>query len=314
MPETIRAANGRLRSRPRRGGFPAACAGTLLTITFSAAAEAETGSVVVDAVRGAAAALSRQDIGSITLIIGLIIFGALATLVLLRTRRHAAQEQSSARDEALAMRAEIDRLKALLVAEPQVLVEWTAAEDKPEIVGDTTLLVGGGVQERVLAFGSWLEPGAAQRMEEAVELLRSQGRGFAMTLTSSSGRPVEAEGRAVVRLRDIGGMERELAELAARHDKLVADLETLRGILDSLPAPVWARDANARLIFANAAYARAVEAADAGEAVARELELLDHAAREEVGRARAAGQGYAGRFPAILAGQRRIFDVRSEER
>jgi signal transduction histidine kinase len=314
MPETIRAANGRLRSRPRRGGFPAACAGTLLTITFSAAAEAETGSVVVDAVRGAAAALSRQDIGSITLIIGLIIFGALATLVLLRTRRHAAQEQSSARDEALAMRAEIDRLKALLVAEPQVLVEWTAAEDKPEIVGDTTLLVGGGVQERVLAFGSWLEPGAAQRMEEAVELLRSQGRGFAMTLTSSSGRPVEAEGRAVagravLRLRDIGGIERELAELAARHDKLVADLETLRGILDSLPAPVWARDANARLIFANAAYARAVEAADAGEAVARELELLDHAAREEVGRARAAGQGYAGRFPAILAGQRRIFDV-----
>ena len=46
-----------------------------------------------------------------------------------------------------------------------------------------------------------------------------------MTLTTSSGRPVEAEGRAVagravLRLRDVGGIERELSDLAARHDKL----------------------------------------------------------------------------------------------
>ena len=278
MPETIRTANERLRSRPRRGGFPAACVALLSTIALAAPARAETGALraVSDAVHGAAAALSRQDIAMLTLTAGLLVFAALAILVLLRTRRQADRIETAARDDAAALHAEIDRLRALLLAEPQVLVEWAAAGDRPEIIGDTTLLVVGGVPERVLAFGSWLEPVAAQRMEQSVETLRSEGRGFLMTLTSLSGRPVEAEGRAVggravLRLRDVSGIERELTDVSASHNKLMGDVATMRTALDSLPAPVWARDAQGRLIFVNAAYARAVEAEDATDAVAREL-------------------------------------------
>jgi len=311
MPETIRAVNGRLRSRPRRGVFAAAFAGALL---LAAEAHAEGAFFVTEALHDTAAALSGDRAASLTLIMGLLIFGALATLVLLRTRRRAAQSEASARDDASALRAEIDRLKALLLAEPQVLIEWPAAADRPEILGDTTLLVVGGNPERVLAFGSWLEPADAQAMERAVETLRTEGRGFAMTLTTLSGRPVEAEGRAVagravLRLRDVGGIERELSELSARHDRLASDVATMRGVLDALPAPVWARDGDGRLIFANSAYAGAVEAEDAADAVAREFELLDRAARDELGKARAAGAIFAGRLPAIVAGQRRIFDV-----
>src|SRR5579885_748896 len=311
MPETIRAVNGRLRSRPRRGVFAAAFAGALL---LAAEAHAEGAFFVTEALHDTAAALSGDRAASLTLIMGLLIFGALATLVLLRTRRRAAQSEASARDDASTLRAEIDRLKALLLAEPQVLIEWPAAADRPEILGDTTLLVVGGNPERVLAFGSWLEPADAQAMERAVETLRTEGRGFAMTLTTLSGRPVEAEGRAVagravLRLRDVGGIERELSELSARHDTLARDVATMRGVLDALPAPVWARDGDGRLIFANSAYAGAVEAEDAADAVARELELLDRAARDELGKARAAGAIFAGRLPAIVAGQRRIFDV-----
>jgi len=316
MPETIRTANERLRSRPRRGGFPAACVALLSTIALAAPARAETGALraVSDAVHGAAAALSRQDIAMLTLTAGLLVFAALAILVLLRTRRQADRFETAARDDAAALHAEIDRLRALLLAEPQVLVEWPAAGDRPDILGDTAVLVGGGVPERVLAFGSWLEPGAAQRMEQSVETLRSEGRGFLMTLTSLSGRPVEAEGRAVggravLRLRDVSGIERELTDLSASHNKLMGDVATMRTALDSLPAPVWARDARGRLIFVNAAYARAVEAEDATDAVARELELLDRTARDELVQARAGGKAYAGRLPAIVAGQRRIFDV-----
>ncbi|HXX25792.1 MAG TPA: PAS-domain containing protein [Pseudolabrys sp.] len=314
MPETIRAANERLRSRPRRGGFPAACVGALLSTIVSVPARAETGSFFADAFTGVAAALSRQDIPSVTLIIGLLVFAALAVVVLLRTRRHAGHVETAARDEAVTLRAEIDRLNALLLAEPQVLVEWPAAGDKPEIIGDTTLLVMGGVPDRVLAFGSWLEPAAAQEMDEAVTTLRAEGRSFAKALTTLSGRPVEIEGRAVagravLRLRDVSGIERDLTEVTARHDKLAGDVATMRGVLDALPAPVWARDADGRLIFANSTYARAVEAQDATDAVARELELLDKAARDELAKTRAAGSPYAGRLPAIVAGQRRIFDV-----
>jgi signal transduction histidine kinase len=314
MPETIRAANGRLRSRPRRGGYPAACAGALVTITLPVSARAESAPAFSEALHGAAAAVSHETIANFTLIVGLLVFAALAVLALLRARRQAARSGAAARDDAVALRSEIDRLKALLLAEPQVLVEWPAASDKPEIVGDTTLLVMGGVPERVLAFGAWLEPADAQRVEQAVDALRAEGRGFAMALTTLSDRPIEVEGRAVagravLRLRDVSGVERELSEVAARHDKLAGDVATMRGVLDSLPAPVWARGGEGRLIFTNAAYARAVEATDATDAVAREVELLDRAARDELQRLRAAGEAYAGRLPAIVAGQRRIFDV-----
>src|SRR3954470_1451362 len=197
MPETIRAANGRLRCRPWWGGYPAACAGALLTITLPVSSGAESASGFSDALHGAPAAVSHETIANFTLIVGLLVFAALAVLALLRARREAARSGVAARDDAVALRAEIDRLKALLLAEPQVLVEWPAASDKPEIVGDTTLLVMGGVPERVLAFGAWLEPADAQRVEHAVDTLRREGRGFAMALTTLSDRPVEVEGRAV---------------------------------------------------------------------------------------------------------------------
>ena len=77
--------------------------------------------------------------------------------------------------------------------------------------------------------------------------MRREGRGFVMTLTTAPARPIEAEGRAiggraVLRLRDVSGIEQELLDLAARHDQLLSDVETMRALLDSLPAPVWARD------------------------------------------------------------------------
>ena len=111
-----------------------------------------------------------------------------------------------------------------------------------------------------------------------------------MTLTTTAGRPLEAEGRvvagrAVLRLRDVSGIELELMDLAARHDRLMGDVEIMKALLNSLPAPVWARTQDGQLIFVNSAYARAVEAEDPSDAVERELELLDRAARDELSHA-----------------------------
>ena len=316
MPEMIRTANERLRPRPWRGRLLAALATVYLSSTLGTPAHAAAGPAlaIVEPLQSMIGALGHQEIAALTLTVGLIGFAGLAAVVLVRTRRRSGRGDGVSRDEAMALHAEIDRLKAMLLAEPQVLVAWAAASDTPDILGDTTMIIPGGVPERVLAFGTWLDASAAQQMERAVETLRSEGRGFVMNLTTRTARPVEAEGRAVggsaiVRLRDVSGLERDLIELAARHEKLTSDVETMKGLLDSLPAPVWARDAHGRLIFVNSAYAHAVEATDATDAVARELELLDRNARADLTRARAAGERYAGRLPAIAAGERRIFDV-----
>jgi signal transduction histidine kinase len=311
MPETIRTAHGRLRSRPWRGGTLAAFVTVAICNNFDSA-YAQTDTLSGALARGVAA-LGPREVENASLVIALICFGLLAVFALLRTRRNAGETERQMREEFSALQAERDRLKALLTAEPQVVVSWAAGADIPDIVGETGLIISGAPQ-RVLAFGAWLDAAAAQQIERAVDALRSEGRAFAMQLSTRAGRPLEVEGRvvggnAIVRLRDIGGIERELADLANRHAELTRDLGTLHRLLDTLPAPVWARDADGRLVFVNAAYARAVEAADAGDAVARESELLDSAARAELERARASGSAFAGRLPAIAKGERRIYDV-----
>jgi len=267
-----------------------------------------------DNILSTSAAVSRQQIAALTLTLALVCFAGLAIIVLMRTRKTATTIEGTLRDENIALRADVDRLKTLLMSEQQVLVTWAAGIDEPEIFGDASIVVPGGVRERVLAFGTWLEPAAAQRMQHAVEMLRSDGRSFTMTLSTRAGRPLEADGRAVagravLRLRDISGIELELMDLATRHDRLTGNVEIMKALVNSLPAPVWARNPSGRLIFVNTSYARAVDAGDPADAVTRELELLDHTARENLARARAGGSPSSKRLPAIVAGQRRILDV-----
>jgi len=315
MPETIRTANERLRSRPCRGGFFAALAiASLCSISgTSARADEHIGAAALAAIHTTVVLLRAREITVLTLIVTLLSVAVLAGIALRYARKHSHRVEIDSRDESVALHAEIDRLKALLLSEPQVLVTWIAAE-QPQILGDTNIVAPGSNPERVLAFGTWLEPTAAHRLEQAVDTLRGEGRGFALVFTSRGGRPIEAEGRAiagraVLRLRDVSGIEQELLDLAARHDQLLSDVETMKTLFDSLPAPVWARDKTERLVFVNSAYARAVEVETSGDAIARNLELLDQPARNELARVRAAGETFAGRLPAISVGMRRIFEV-----
>ncbi|MGC1703051.1 MAG: PAS-domain containing protein [Pseudolabrys sp.] len=316
MPETIRTASERLRSRSWRGGFLAAFVMANLFILPGSPAHADVraGATAVDVIHRTIASLRGQEITLLTFFLALLALSLFASVAFVRDRKAAERLETGARDEIVALQAETDRLKSLLLSESQILVTWAAASEEPEVLGDIAMVAPGGVPERVLAFGTWLEPVTAHRMEQAVDALRRDGRGFVMTLTTRAGRPMEAEGRAiagraVLRLRDVSGIEQELLDLAARHDQLLSDIETMRALLDSLPAPVWARDSAGELVFVNSAYADAVDAGDPAEAVARRLELLDQSARAELGRTRAAGETYTGRLPAVAAGGRRIFEV-----
>ena len=69
------------------------------------------------------------------------------------------------------------------------------------------------------------------------------------------------------------------------------------------------RDEAGVLTFVNNAYVRAVEAKDASDAVDNSIEMFDRTARTELAKARAAGQRFTGRLPAIAAKERRVFDV-----
>src|SRR6185437_6966454 len=270
MPETIRTANERLRSRAGQSLGLACVIATFSTLTaVPAQAEGAPPHALGGGSLAAFASLGQQEIVGLTLTLGLLCFAVLTAIILVRTRAHASRNAAKAHDEVIALRADIDRFKALLMSEPQILASWAAAASEPEIVGDTSLIAPGMQPQRVLAFGTWLEPAAAQKMDEAVDILRAQGRGFVMTLVTNTGRPIEAEGRAVggravLRLRNVSGIKRAHADLAERYERLRGEAETLRALIDALPSPVWARDDAGNLTFANPAYAHAVETDEPG--------------------------------------------------
>jgi len=308
----IRSTGGVRNADPLRCGWLAA-PGIFWSAPAPAASPIRNGTPI-DLYIGAFASLERHELAALALTLGAVLFAVVTAIMLVRTRHRAAATEAQARREIDALTAEADRLSALLLSEPQIVVGWAAGYDEPDIVGDVTIVTQATMPQRVLAFESWLPMDQTQMIESAVEKLRAHGEGFAMTLTTLGGKAIEAEGRAiggraVMRLRDVSGIKGEQIALTARHDRLVGDMMALRTLIDALPFPVWARDREGRLDFVNAAYANAIEARDPTEAVERNLELLDKSARDDAARMREDGTTYRGRVPAVIAGERRIFDV-----
>jgi signal transduction histidine kinase len=321
MPETIRAASGGRQAQPRQSRFltiGAAWSGMhLAMLPHSARALEAFSSGPSTAIPGfleAVAGLGQQEVAALAVTLGVLGFAVTTAIMLVRVRARAAAGEAALRDQIGQLRAESDRYSALLNSEPHILVSWAAADNEPQVVGDHTLVTAASTPQRVLAFGSWLEPDKAQAMERAVDALRSSGEPFAMALMTTTGHAIEADGRViggrvVLRLRGVTGVARELAELNARYDRMTGETESLRALIDALSSPVWVRDLAGALLSVNPAFARAVDAKEPADAVARGLEMLGRAPRDEASRSRAAGKLYAARVPAIVSGQRRTLDV-----
>ncbi len=262
--------------------------------------------------------LNRQEIAVLATALAVLGFSVVAAILLMRTRVRAANNEARLRTHIHTLQAEADRFRALLFAEPQVLISWAAGDDRPEISGDTLLLVPQDAQlqspQRILAFGTWLPPEPALQMDHAVDALRDGGEGFLLNLTTSAGRSIEAMGRAiggqaVVRIRELSGLRRELAETNLQHRTLLSETEILRGLAAAAPFPIWAKRAEGGLSFANPAYVRATEANSVADAIARNLELLDSDGRQEMARALNDNSAFAARLPIVVGGERRIYDV-----
>ena len=207
-----------------------------------------------------------------------------------------------------------DRAEILIGSESQIVVSWESRDAEPRIEGDPTTLGAGIGGRRILAFGSWLGAADASGIDAALQRLRERGEGFRMTLKTNAGRFIDAEGRAlggraILRLRDVTGERAELMKMKREFARMHGELERLRTVLDSVEQPVWLRDGEGRLAWANAAYLAAIEADSAEDARNRKLELLDSAARAQAAKQREAGKRFSARTAAIVTGKRRMLDV-----
>jgi signal transduction histidine kinase len=317
MPGLVRASGIGMPPRKRRHAMTVATSVPLITAALlwpTAKAAAETDPLTLGlAYLDAFKALDQHEVAALALFIGVLFFAVVCAVLLVRTHDRLGAQRTRSAAAVSALNGEIDRLYDLMLSEPQVVVRWhhNAA---PEIVGDPSLIATNLAADQMLTFAAWLRPEQALHLESHVDRLLGRGESFTISLTTASGRYLAAEGRAiggsaVLKLQDVSGVKRDLADLAHRHQELRAETDALRAVVEALPAPVWIRDAAGRIVFVNSSYARAVAASDATSAVAAGRELLDAATRDELDRSRTEGVAAPRRATVTIAGTPCSFDV-----
>src|SRR5438445_7640333 len=256
--------------------------------------------------------LNHQEFAVLTTAFALVGFSVVAAILLMRTRVKATRTELRLRSDIADLQVQADRLRALLFAEPQILISWAAGDNRPQISGDTALLISHDAQQnspqRILAFGTWLPPEPALQMDHAVDALREAGEGFLLNLPTSNGRAIEAMGRAIggqaiVRIRELGGLRRELAESNLRYRTLQEETELLRDFAAASPWPIWAKSAEGNLRYANAAYLRATEGRSVADTIHRNLELLENDQRAEMSRTLQDNSSFSARLPIVVGGE-----------
>ncbi len=135
-----------------------------------------------------------------------------------------------------------------------------------------------------------------------------------MALRTTGGALVEATGRtsgrrAVLRLRELTGERRSFAELKEQAVFVIGEVAALRALADLLPIPLWRRNRVGRLIWVNAAYVRAVDAASQESVLTAGIELLPSRTRDAIREAHRAGRAFRESAVAVAAGARRQFEI-----
>ena len=259
----------------------------------------------------------RSDVlstsGLSLIFMGLVVFAATTSILHVRERARWHRREAELAAGLETTRGHQERLAALLSADAQVVVSWNGPQAAPVFEGDSGFLGVNGAA-LALAYGSWAPPGEAKRLELATDALKDHGESFAFTFRARNGRFIDAEGRpvagrAVIRFREVSGERARALVLQDELTRVGEDHAALATLLSELPQPVWTRARDGRLTWVNAAYARAVEAADGEQAVKEGLELFDRSQRDGAAQARLEGKRFTARAPVIMAGQRRTVDI-----
>lgn len=258
-------------------------------------------------------AMDRPAIGMLAMVaaLALVATGLGAVLIGLKARKR--RTEARLRGELANMRAMLDRMEGLIAAQRGISIVW---DDRGvEVLGalrgiDKAPRPGPGL----LDFKSWLDPVSASTLEVAAQALRTRGETFSILVATLAGERLAADGltaggSAVLTLRAVSSIEREKAALTDRCAELERHNEAAQALFEALNTPVWINDADDRVAWANQAYAKAVGAETAEEAVRERNELLDRAARDKLREGLGKEQRFSGVLRPVAGGARRAYEV-----
>jgi len=198
----------------------------------------------------------------------------------------------------------------------QRMADWLGLDAPPRSIAE--LASGGAGLSADDAARLIADVTAAQRSGRAfVRSVRLQGSTRAITFRGGRA-PGEmgATGAVLLWAFDATDSEAEIARLGSETARLGEAYESLTGLIEAAPMPMWYRATDLRLAMVNSAYVDAVEGRDAADVVARGLELVEGSGRggplAGAAVAREQGRPHQQILPATIDGARRslqIYDV-----
>ncbi|RKE50236.1 MULTISPECIES: PAS domain-containing sensor histidine kinase [unclassified Sphingomonas] len=198
----------------------------------------------------------------------------------------------------------------------QRMADWLGLDAPPRSIAE--LASGGAGLSADDAARLIADVTAAQRSGRAfVRSVRLQGSTRAITFRGGRA-PGEmgATGAVLLWAFDATDSEAEIARLGSETARLGEAYESLTGLIEAAPMPMWYRATDLRLAMVNSAYVDAVEGRDAADVVARGLELVEGSGRggplAGAAVAREQGRPHQQVLPATIDGARRslqIYDV-----
>lgn len=252
---------------------------------------------------------------------GAFAFAMWSATWLIRARRQLEQDNQALALEHADLKSRHERAQALLDIPDQRIVIWRGDDEAPYSRGNLPSSTGApDDDDGFVAFGTWLTPQSAQSFESAVNRLRDRAEAFDLTVESRAGTMIEVQGRAsgshaFVRFIPLSGDRAALASLEAQHTELIQTTDTMKELLEAVPYPVWMRNQDNTLEWANTAYLSAVDVESLDKIDPENTHLLDQSVRERINKHHAAQKPleahsrFRERIPATIAGDRRLMDV-----
>jgi signal transduction histidine kinase len=267
----------------------------------------------------ASLAVNTVDVIQLAVFTGAMGAALISAIVLIRERARTASENVQLRARVADLTASLQRSEALLNLRDQRLIVWSSDRQKAEVVGALPAEAGSPDDRAAfIAFGRWLMPRSAASLDQAIAALRERGAPFELTVETNTGIPIEVQGRktpfhTIVRFTSLSENLLVQARLKLENQRLAADYETMVGLIEALKMPFWLRGADGRLRWVNKAYAEAVEAQSADDAVRDGIEFLGTIARESIANHHQKNRIFEQSLSTVVSGDRRMFSVTDYE-
>lgn len=227
--------------------------------------------------------------------------GSLALVVLaMRARSDALLRRAASRSARADARYQKEA--AIVSADPGALFVWRNIGGEPIArTGAASVLAG------------VLDADDKGELQDALTTLGTGGSMFSMTVPGSDGRVFQAYGKptagqAALWLRDVTPDAESNYNLTVRLTASEEERARLGDLLDVAPMPVWRRDENLNLVWANRAYVEAVDPAIGADVITDQIEL-DRDSRVISDRALQMKQAQTEKRYVVVKGQRRALEI-----